>query len=293
LNELVREGADRRCWLLFGVSIDHVEMITYFLQHLGISAAAYHSKMPEEESDKIYADFAAGRIRAIVSMNKMTTGVDIPEIDLIGMLRLTRSPGLWVQMLGRGTRPCPGKKDCLVLDFAGNTERLGPINDPILPPKRHKGGKGAKGKAPVKVCPACLVYNPAGVRFCEHCGHEFERFIQLSDEASTKELIRHAPEPPQTLHVDHVTYQRHKKKGKPDSLQVTYFCGLTRVREFICPQHGGYASEKAYHWWRRRTPMPFPDTFEGMIELLNHLPAPTQVVADMNGRYPEVMEVIF
>ena len=59
---------------------------------------------------------------------------------------------LWVQMLGRGTRPVypvgydsetieqrieaikvSGKLDCLVLDYAGNTRRLGPINDPVIP----------------------------------------------------------------------------------------------------------------------------------------------------------------
>ncbi len=32
-------------------------------------------------------------------------------------------------MLGRGTRIADGKENCLVLDFARNTPRLGPIND--------------------------------------------------------------------------------------------------------------------------------------------------------------------
>ena len=40
-------------------------------------------------------------------------------IDLIAMLRPTMSPGLYVQMAGRGLRIADGKADCMVLDFAG------------------------------------------------------------------------------------------------------------------------------------------------------------------------------
>jgi len=69
----------------------------------------------------------------MVNVGVLTTGFDFPEIDLIIMLRPTNSPVLWVQMLGRGTRPADGKENCMVLDFAGNTPRLGPINDPMIP----------------------------------------------------------------------------------------------------------------------------------------------------------------
>jgi DNA repair protein RadD len=41
-----------------------------------------------------------------------------PNTDMIVMLRPTHSPGLYVQMMGRGMRIAEGKKDCLILDFA-------------------------------------------------------------------------------------------------------------------------------------------------------------------------------
>lgn len=41
----------------------------------------------------------------VVNNNVLTTGFDDPEIDLIAVLRHTASSPLWVQMLGRGTRP--------------------------------------------------------------------------------------------------------------------------------------------------------------------------------------------
>jgi DNA repair protein RadD len=185
-----------------------------------------------------------------------------------------------------------GKKDCLVLDFAGNTERLGPINDPVIPTKA-KQGAGGGGGAPVKVCPNCMMYVAAGSRVCEHCYYEFPRFMKINPTASTKELVKWEPEPLRTLHVDHVTYARHRKKGRPDSLRVTYFVGLTRVEEFVCIDHGGYAAVKAQKWWRRRTWMDLPGSLDEMMGYLSHLAVPTQIDVDFNGKHPRVKNVYF
>lgn len=293
LQEAINEGRDRHHWLVFAVSIAHAEMIVEYLNHCGIRAVSYHSKMPPQEADQALADFEAGRYRAIVSRDRLTTGVDLPEVDLIAMLRLTRSPGLWVQMLGRGTRPHPNKTDCLVLDFAGNTRRLGPINDPVMPTKQKKGSGGGGGNPFIKVCPNCLIYQPASVRTCGYCGYEFTITVRLNAHASTEELIKKEPQPPRTLKVDHVTYKRHTKEGKPDSLCVTYFSGLTRIQEFVCPDHGDHAYWRARKWWSVRTNMEWPGDLEGMMGLLNHLPVPTHLLVDFNGRYPEVMKVDF
>ena len=48
----------------------------------------------------------------------LTEGFDDPEVSCIAMARPTRSEGLYAQCVGRGTRRHPGKRDCLVLDFA-------------------------------------------------------------------------------------------------------------------------------------------------------------------------------
>lgn len=56
-------------------------------------------------------------------MGVLTTGFNAPGVDLIAMLRPTKSTGLYVQMAGRGTRLAPGNDNCLVLDFAGNVAR--------------------------------------------------------------------------------------------------------------------------------------------------------------------------
>ena len=45
------------------------------------------------------------------------------SIAFVALLRPTQSAGLYVQMVGRGTRLAPGKENCLVLDFAGNVRQ--------------------------------------------------------------------------------------------------------------------------------------------------------------------------
>ena len=53
----------------------------------------------------------------------LTEGFDEPSIDAIIIARPTKSKPLYIQMIGRGTRVCPGKTDCLVLDVAGASSR--------------------------------------------------------------------------------------------------------------------------------------------------------------------------
>jgi type I restriction enzyme, R subunit len=62
-----------------------------------------------------------------VSVDIMSTGVDIPCVRYIGFAALTKSVGKYIQMLGRGTRldPKTGKFSFQVLDFVGLCRRMG------------------------------------------------------------------------------------------------------------------------------------------------------------------------
>ncbi len=44
--------------------------------------------------------------RIVVTVDMLTTGVDIPAIEMVVFMRMVKSRILWVQMLGRGTRLC-------------------------------------------------------------------------------------------------------------------------------------------------------------------------------------------
>lgn len=254
---------------------------------------ATHSKLSDKENDKRIEAFKAGELTALINNNKLTTGFDHPPIDLIGMLRPTMSPGLWVQMLGRGTRPSPatGKANCLVLDFAGNTKRLGPINDPIKP--RKPGQKG--GDAPVRICEACGVYNHASARWCVACATEFTFENKLFKTAGTDELLRSDAPIVEMYDVQYVTYALHEKKDKegkllkPPSIRVTYFCGLLKFEEWVCLEHGGMAGKKARDWWRQHHTEEPPLTTYQALQKQSELRTPKRIRVWVNKPLPEVL----
>ena len=141
---------------------------------------------PAPERDGILAAFKAGRLRCVTNANVLTTGFDAPGTDLIALLRPTKSVGLYVQMVGRGTRLAEGKDDCLVLDFAGNTARHGPI-DTVDGRKKEPAGDG---EAPIKVCPECQTINHASVRHCIECDYEFPPpEVKVAAQAASNALL--------------------------------------------------------------------------------------------------------
>lgn len=77
-----------------------------------------------ERTDTLMA-FHSGELRVLCSIETLTTGWDMPELDCIVGLRPTTSSALHVQIMGRGTRIHEGKNNCLYLDFVGNLQRLG------------------------------------------------------------------------------------------------------------------------------------------------------------------------
>lgn len=289
-KEMVQYASDREKWLIFAAGVKHANHIADMLKTFGISAVAVHSKMGDGERDKAIENFKSGSLRCIVNNNVLTTGFDCPSIDFIGMLRPTMSCGLWVQMLGRGTRPSPGKQNCLVLDFAGNTKRLGPINDPLIPKQR---GKGKAGVAPIKICDKCGVYNHANATFCDNCGFEFPRTIAITRNASDEELIKSDSPTLEWFKVSKVTYAERKYGDKPPLLKVTYHCGTQKFDEVVCLEHPGEASRYARDWWCKRMGVDVaPPSIKDALQWTQLLKAPKSIKVWMNCKpYKKIMQV--
>jgi len=285
LQEVCEEGYDRQSWLLFASGIKSSEHAAEILQSFGISAAAVHSKIKGPERDKRIAAYKRGELRCLCGNNIFTTGFDHPPVDLIAMLRPTISPGLWVQMLGRGTRPYDVKENCLVLDFAGNTRRLGPINDPVKP--RKKGEK--QGDAPIRICDLCGVYNHASARHCCSCGAEFTFKSKLVTHASSDALLRSDAPVIEYFNVDRVIYHRHEKSGSPPMIKISYFSGLRMFNEWVCPEHVGFAKKRFRDWWRQRHAIEPPETTEEVLSYVSQLRVPKRIRVWINRKYPEVL----
>jgi DNA repair protein RadD len=292
-RETLEFGSDRNCWLVFASGIKHAEHIAEMFTNFGVPAKTIHSKLDPAERDARIASYRAGNIRCAVTNNILTTGFDHPPIDLIVMMRPTLSTGLWVQMLGRGTRPSPetAKQDCLCLDFAGNTPRLGPINDPVIPRKRKDGG--TPGVAPIRICDKCGTYNHASATVCFMCGADFPRQVHIQASAGTDELVRTELPLVQQFKVDRVLYAKFTSNNI-DILKVNYICGIRDFNEIVCLEHPGYAGRMAMQWWKHRMGSEVaPPTVNEALQWCSQLAVPASLWVDVNRKYPKVVKVEF
>lgn len=283
VTEIIEHGRERKSWLTFCSGVDHARHVAEEFSRQGITCRTIFGDTPKEERDAIIAAFKRGEIRALASMGVLTTGFNAPAVDLIALLRPTKSAGLYVQMVGRGTRLAAGKENCLVLDFAGNVRRHGPID--LVRPRRP--GEAGGGEAPTKVCPMCESIIALSAAECPDCGHVFPaREVKIAPTAATLPVL--SPKV-QWLPVHGVSYSRHDKLGGLPSLKVTYNCGLKSYSEWVCVEHQGYARQKAAEWWRKRAPgCPVPLTVAQAIAEAKRLVRPSEISVRPSGRYVEV-----
>ena len=283
VTEIITNGKDRKSWLAFCSGVDHARHVAEEFARQGITCRTIFGDTPKEERDAIIAAFKRSEIRALASMGVLTTGFNAPAVDLIALLRPTKSAGLYVQMVGRGTRLAPDKENCLVLDFAGNVRRHGPID--LVRPKRP--GDGGGGEAPTKVCPECDSIMALSATECPDCGYVFPaREVKIAPTAATLPVL--SPKV-QWLSVHGVYYSRHDKRGGRPSMKVTYSCGLKSYNEWVCVEHQGYARQKALEWWRKRAPgFPMPRTVDDAIAQAGQLTRPTAISVRPSGRFLEI-----
>lgn len=243
VKETIRRASDRKSWLVFCTGVAHAQHLSALFESMGVTSACVTGDTPQQERADIIRRFRCGEIRALTNMNVLTTGFDYPGIDCLVMLRPTMSPGLYLQMAGRGMRIAPEKDDCIVLDFAGNVKRHGPIT--AVEPPNKKG----KGIAPSKVCPQCSEIILAALSICNCCGFEFPK---PEPEPEEKTYRLHDDDimgfKPVEMKVTKWKWLKHlsRTSGK-EMLRVTYYGKLSDepITEYLPIMHEGYAGEKA------------------------------------------------
>jgi DNA repair protein RadD len=282
VREIVELATDRNACLIFAAGVRHGEhIVRSFREEHGIECGFVTGGTLPRMRDRLIARFRGENtdglfsdppLKYLCNVNVLTVGFDAPHIDCIAMLRPTLSPGLYYQMLGRGFRIHPSKTECLVLDFAGNVLRHGPV-DAISIGDRPKGGQG---EAPAKECPSCAALIHAGYSVCPQCGHEFPKpeakhESRASDAAVLSQDVKPVDE---ERTVTEIRYSVHQKRDAPEdhprTLRIEYILGhlyQDRVSEFVCPEHTGWARRKFEAWWRERTDLPYPKSAQAALEV--------------------------
>jgi DNA repair protein RadD len=316
VDEMIARAQGRRSCLVFGTLVNHAYQIWGALNDRDCGAAdIITGETSHEIRGRVLDRFRRGEVRWLVNCDLLTTGFDAPIVDCVAVLRATKSPGLFAQMVGRGFRISPGKTDCLVLDFGGNILRHGPLDDPYYGRiSEGGGGGGASGDEDpdrdTKTCPNCGKEVPLLDEACDNCSHRFskERIVSHEEtpEGSMPILMALAPATVQKalakqwLTVDQIRMRPWKgKDGKPATLRVDYLCSRdgqgfvgTNVSEWVCLLHPGYAGEKARSWWREHSEAICPRKIEDAIEgwHLGKLRMPCRLLCQQDGRFMKILE---
>lgn len=285
--EVMELGVDRKRWLIFASGVNHAHSIGAHLTALGVESGVVTGDTLPMERDTIVNRYKAGELKCLVNVNVFTAGFNVPDVDLIAIMRPTESTRLYVQMVGRGLRNAPGKADCRILDFAQNIERHGPIDGISVTVNRGDG----KGEAPTKICPKCGEYVHAACTICPACEFVFPpREIKIDREASEAEILGAAPA---WQVVDDWTCQRWLGKGKDiPTMRVDYQVGWGKaISEWVCFEHEGFARNKAESWWRRMGGLlPFPENVTDAIFRFEECKCPKELLTKAEGKYTRVVD---
>lgn len=309
--EAVAYGKTRKTALFFCSGVDHAHNVRDEVRRHGLTCETIHGKTPAGERRDIIEAFKAGRIWGVSNDAILTTGTNIPGIDLIADLAPTKSTSRYVQKAGRGTRPVwprgfnpdsataeerrdaiarGPKPNCLYLDYAKNVSYHGPV-DGVQPRTPGKGD----GIAPVKQCHqesgGCGELVHISIMTCPCCGREFPPSEDVKITAKADDVPILSKGEATWRPVTRRRFAFHEGKGgKPPSVKVTYSQGLTQFNEWLCFEHSGYAQSKAHRWWSQHGgARPFPKTVLEALERQSELKETAEISVRPDGRYWSVV----
>ena len=281
---IVHHCRQRKSVLCFTSGVIHAERIAAMLEEAtGDTVEMVVGDTPPLIREASLRRFREGKLKYLVNVMVLTEGYDAPDIDAVVTLRATTSPGLFYQMVGRGLR-VGNKEDCLLLDYGGNTERHGYLDDEDygvqeVPTPRDEPQERAEPQ--LRMCPACeALVAPRQIR-CPNCQELMvDPSASLDDKPATNGVICRVATPFEVARWDMKT---HLSSKGDQMLKVIYRMrgDVSKVHtEYLCLFHSGYAYNKYVEWWQMHTKLPLPNSMDEAIE-------------DFNGGFLRMPEMLY
>lgn len=154
IADAYKEHASDRKGIAFTPTVKTAHHLAEELCKRGITAEAVDGGTDTELRRAILARLHAGATQVVVNCAVLTEGFDEPSVSCVVVARPTRFHGLYVQMVGRGTRLFPGKKDLMVLDIVGASNRHELVGVVDLGADMDEG-RDADEPGEKKACPLC------------------------------------------------------------------------------------------------------------------------------------------
>ena len=181
IEQVMEMAAERQGVMIFAATVQHAQEIAGYLPEQETALVTGATDL--RDRDQLIQRFKQRQLKYLVNVSVLTTGFDAPHVDLIAILRPTQSVSLYQQIVGRGLRLDEGKRDCLVIDYAGNHVNL--HHPEVGEPKPNPDSE------PVQVfCPGCGFANifwgktDSDGRVVEHYGRRCQGLLEsIEDDA--------------------------------------------------------------------------------------------------------------
>ena len=204
--------------LVFATGIAHSMAITERLCEAGVKAAHLDGTTKTALRDQLVAQLAAGEIDVISNCDVLCEGTDIPQVGTVVLARPTHSVRIYLQQVGRGSRPY-GEQPFVVLDHAGCALEHGlPQEDRewSLEAPKKKRRKKPQPRLTTRECPGCFRVVPRAVRTCPACGLELAHEQDPPEEQDGElQLLEAMPEPKRWQHVKAEWAERNAQRVFP------------------------------------------------------------------------------
>lgn len=258
IAKLMEYSAGRNHVLIFVSTVKHGEILQAALMELhDVVAPMVTANSPKDERKEYIKYFRNGRFKYLINCELYTRGFDAPCVDMIAIFRPTKSKALHEQILGRGVRLNEGKRDCLVLDMAGNLREHGGLGSPYIENAKGKDKAAKRGR----ICPVCETFIEGNnIEDCPDCGFHFIKeptpeikHNKTADTESETVYRGSAESQIKEYQVNDIIYSEHLSKAGNLGIKVTYICGYDSVVEYISSQsEHEFARGKAWNWFKQR-----------------------------------------
>lgn len=191
--ENYRKLADGKQAIVYCHSVDFSKEVAEAFRSEGIAAEHADAKTSKVEREKIMSDFRSGALKVLCNVDLISEGFNVPDCEVVILLRPTESLVLHIQQSMRSMRYKPGKR-AIIIDHVANYLKHGLPDTPrkwTLEQRERKGNKKTDSDAiPIKQCPQCMSVMLSSISICE-CGHEFiaERNMEI-EEAELVEITK-------------------------------------------------------------------------------------------------------
>ena len=180
--------------IAFCASVKHANNLANAFCEAGIYSQSIDGTLNDYDRRSRILGLANGQIKVLTSCDIVSEGTDIPVVGAAILLRPTQSLGLYLQQVGRGLRPYPGKKQSIILDHVGNVYRHG-FPDEVRSWHLNHGmvpKKNGETEVKFRMCEQCYYCFSLSQRICPSCGHEiYVKHREIEEVAGELQAVPH------------------------------------------------------------------------------------------------------